>query len=288
MRIRQKYYPYPVMDRSNDSYKEFSFSVQTSAKKEGYNVLFEFESDIGDPIVSDLILNGRAVFAYHIQCAQTCYRGVFETSDKKYTIKIKEDDLNGIVEVCPFVIAKENIEGFSSDNFSKDYAGFSFEIDKGGILAIGDQTQHNINKELNDLSNTSSIFVVTANPAPTVENMKVDIRDTKILVVLPQEQFGIYRSVSKNPVIQKTIHAMVFIPALMYVLTELKYKLEQSGGSGFADFEDYRWLISLEKVSRKHFSKSLEELLNQYEPLELAQMLLKNPMNVAFELYKQE
>lgn len=282
MRIRQKFYPYPVMERSNHSYKEFSYNVTTTVKNEGYNIVFEFNADIGDSTIADLIATGKAVFAYHIQCAQTCYRASFETKDKSFKKTIKEDDLNGLVEVCPFIIVKEDIKAFSSENFSADYMGIRFDIDKGGILAIGDQSQHTINKDLNDLNNTSSIFTVST--APGIENMRVNMTEKKIYVYLPQEQHDIYRSIRKNFTAQKTMHAMIFVPALMHVLTELKIRFDDHG-----DFEPHaksRWTRSLEKVAEKRFNKSLEELLTTKEPLELAQILLKNPMNEAFELYR--
>ncbi len=270
------------MERGNHSYKEFSYNVTTTVKVDGYNIVFEFDADIGDSKIAELIATGKAVFAYHIQCAQTCYRASFETKEKSFKKTIKEDDLNGLVEVCPFIIVKEDIKAFSSDNFSADYMGIRFDIDKGGILAIGDQSQHTINKDLNDLNNTSSIFMVTT--APNTEYMSVDIRDTKIYVVLPQEQYGIYRSISKNPTTQKTMHAMVFVPALMYVLMELKIRWDSY--HNFAEYDGSRWTLALEKVAGKRFSKPLEDLLTNREPLELAQMLLKNPMNEAFELYR--
>ena len=282
MRIRQKFYPYPIMERGTHSYKEFSYNVATTVKVEGYNIVFEFNVDIGDNAIADLIATGKAVFAYHIQCAQTCYRASFETKDKNFKKTIKEDDLNGLVEVCPFIIVKEDIKAFSSENFSADYMGIRFDIDKGGILAIGDQSQHTINKDLNDLNNTSSIFVVAT--APGIENMRVDITDNKIRVYLPQEQHGLYRSISKNPATQKTMHAMIFVPSLMQVLMELKIRLDNQGD--FAEYASSRWTLSLEKVAEKRFNKSLEDLLTTKDSLELAQMLLKNPMNEAFELYR--
>lgn len=282
MRIRQKFYPYPVMERGTHSYKEFSYNVATTVKVKGYNIVFEFNVDIGDNAIADLIATGKAVFAYHIQCAQTCYRASFETKDKNFKKTIKEDDLNGLVEVCPFIIVKEDIKAFSSENFSADYMGIRFDIDKGGILAIGDQSQHTINKDLNDLNNTSSIFVVAT--APGIENMRVDITDNKIRVYLPQEQHGLYRSISKNPATQKTMHAMIFVPSLMQVLMELKIRLDNQGD--FAEYVSSRWTLSLEKVAEKRFNKSLEDLLTTKDSLELAQMLLKNPMNEAFELYR--
>ena len=282
MRIRQKFYPYPVMEKGNHSYKDFSYNVTTTVKSEGYNIVFEFNADIGDSTIADLISTGKAVFAYHIQCAQTCYRASFETRDKSFKKTIKEDDLNGLVEVCPFIIVKEDIKDFASENFSADYMGIRFDIDKGGILAIGDQSQHTINKDLNDLNNTSSIFVVTT--APSVENMRVDIREQKIYVILPQEQHSIYRSISKNPTTQKTMHAMIFVPALMHVLMELKNRLDNQGD--FAEYASSRWTLSLEKVAEKRFNKSLEDLLSTKDPIELAQIFLKNPMNDALEIYR--
>lgn len=284
MRIRQKYYPYPVMERIGHSYKEFLFNVTTSVKRVGYNIVFEFTAEIADEQISRLIKEGKAVFAYHIQCAQTCYRAAFETSENIVQKVVKEDDLNGLVEVCPFVIAKNDIKAFSSENFSSDYMGIRFDIDKGGILAIGDQSEHTISKDLQDLNNASSIFLVIPNPAANAENMSVEIREKKICVVLPQEQHGIYGSVSKSKATQKAMHAMIFVPVLMFVFEELRKRLESTGN--FADFSDYQWILALEKVAKKRFDKTLDELLLAKEPLELSQMFLKNPMNDAFEVYR--
>jgi hypothetical protein len=267
------------MERVNHSYKEFSFIVKTIVVSEGYNIRFDFDSDITDPQINSLIATGKAVFAYHIQCAQTCYRAVFETNERKFVKFIKEECLNGLVEVCPFIIAKEDIKGFYSENFSQDYMGIRFDIDKGGILAIGDQSQHNISKDINDINNTSSIFMVTINPEKNAENMSVDIRDNKIYVVLPEEQYGVYKSISKNSTIQKTMHAMIFVPALMYVLSELEKQLLSSNDFGI--YADCRWTLSLCNVAEQRFGKTLEDLITNKDTLELAQMLLKNPMNDA-------
>ena len=272
------------MERIGHSYKEFLFNVTTSVKREGYNIVFEFTAEIADEQISRLIKEGKAVFAYHIQCAQTCYRAAFETSDNIVQKVVKEDDLNGLVEVCPFVIAKNDIKAFSSENFSSDYMGIRFDIDKGGILAIGDQSEHTISKDLQDLNNASSIFLVIPNPAANAENMSVEIREKKICVVLPQEQHGIYCSVSKSKTTQKAMHAMIFVPVLMSVFEELRKRLESTGN--FADFSDYQWILALEKVAKKRFDKALDDLLLAKEPLELSQMFLKNPMNDAFEVYR--
>lgn len=284
MRIRQRYYPYPVMERLGQSYKEYLFKVTTTVRREGYNIVFEFTSEIGDEQISLLIKEGKASFAYHIQCAQTCYRLAFETSENISQIVVKEDDLNGLVEVCPFVIAKNDIKNFYSENFSSDYKGIRFDIDKGGILAIGDQSEHIVSKDLQDLNKTSSIFIVIPNPSVNTENMSIEIREKKICVVLPKEQYGIYGSLSKSKVIQKAMHAMIFVPALMCVFEELRKRLECTGT--YDDFSDYQWILALEKVADKHFNKTLEELLLAKEPLELSQMFLKNPMNDAFEMYR--
>jgi len=53
MRIRQKYYPYPVMERTGHSYKDFSFNVVTIVKREGYNIVFSFDASIEDKQILD-------------------------------------------------------------------------------------------------------------------------------------------------------------------------------------------------------------------------------------------
>ena len=116
MRIRQKYYPYPVMERTGHSYKDFSFNVVTTVKREGYNIVFSFDASIEDKQILDLIQTGKAVFAYHVQCAQTCYRAAFETKEKLYTKTIKEEELNGQVEVCPFIIHETKLISENKEN----------------------------------------------------------------------------------------------------------------------------------------------------------------------------
>ncbi len=286
MRIKQKFYPYPIMDRENNAYKEFSFNVATSVSKDGFNILFDFQTTIGDVAIKALIDEGKAVFAYHIQCAQTCYRAAFDTTDNSFLKRISEDLLNGQVEVCPLIILKEDIKGFSSENFSPDYMGIRFDIDKGGILAIGDQTQHYINKEKTDLANTSSIFSVISNPSPNEDIMKVDIREKKIAVVLPQEQFSMYKKVCKSSLLLPNVHAMIFVPALMTVLSDIKKNLNTDGD--LSHYDSFKWFGALDKIAAKRFNKPLEELLVNREPVELAQMLLNAPLNRALKSFSEE
>lgn len=286
MRIKQKFYPYPIMDKENNAYKEFSFNVTTTVSKDGFNILFDFQTTIGDADIKALIDNGKAVFAYHIQCAQTCYRAAFETTDGSFLKRISEDLLNGLVEVCPLIILKDDIKGFASENFSSDYMGIRFDIDKGGILAIGDQTQHYINKEKTDLANTSSIFCVISNPSPNEDIMKIDIREKKIAVVLPQEQFSMYKKVCKSSLLLPNVHAMIFVPALMVVLSDLKKNLLTDGD--LSRYDSFKWFGALDKITTKRFNKTLEELLTNREPVELAQMLLNAPLNRALKSFSEE
>ena len=82
MDIRYKMFPYPVLAQFSDDYTGVEFDVSVDSSSEGYKLRLDFMARLTDPILMKLIEDDRAVFAYHIECAQTAYRNVLKTNKK--------------------------------------------------------------------------------------------------------------------------------------------------------------------------------------------------------------
>ena len=122
MQLRNRFYPYPVIVEGGDYYADSSFSSDVEQEKEGYNVKLTLKAELKDDKLLKMIEDGDILYAHHIECPQTCYREVIKTSEKQYVHLLKDTDVNGLVQVCSFVIANCDIEKYSNDSFSSDVA----------------------------------------------------------------------------------------------------------------------------------------------------------------------
>ncbi len=273
MLIRHKYYPYPVVAEGNDSYVDTTFTSDVDVIKEGYNIKFSLKADINNDMLNELISEGKAAFVHHIECPQTCYRKAIETDETEKIFIEHESKLNGTVQICSMIIAISDINGYKNQSFSSDYKGFGFNIEKGCLMGIGKQINIDINKEKENLENTSSIFSIIPILDPEETMIHVETRDSKkITIHIPQKTYNRYRNLSRNLEIQPVMHSMIIIPALIQVFNELK-----SSGSELYMYEEYKWFKALKKACKKHEITLDENGIKSIEPYRVAQLLMDTP-----------
>lgn len=273
MLIRHKYYPYPVVAEDNDSYVDTVFTSDADVIKDGYNIKFNLKADINNDILNDLISEGKVAFVHHIECPQTCYRKAVRTDETEKTFIEHESKLNGTVQICSMIIAMSDITGYKNQSFSPDYKGFGFNIERGCVMGIGKQINIDINKEKDNLENTSSIFSIIPIYDPEETMIHVETGNPKkITIHIPQKTYNRYRNLSRNLEIQSVMHSMIIIPALIQVFNELK-----NSGSEFYMYEEYKWFKSLKKACKKIDIALDESGIKAVEPYRVAQMLMDTP-----------
>ncbi|MCR5206769.1 MAG: hypothetical protein K6E47_17200 [Lachnospiraceae bacterium] len=273
MQLRSKYFTYPVIVDGGDFYVNSSFTTDAEKEMQGYDIKFTLSANLHNPRLEEMLKNGDVAVVHHIECPQTCYRRCIKTKENIAETIVKDSDVNGIVQICSFLIADKNLEKYSNDLFSSDYRGFKFDIDAGCVLAIGNQINFRINKVKDDLANTSSIFSVMPNLDPTVNSMKIDLTRQKIAIILPEIAFNIYKNMSPMLDMQKTMHSLIIIPALEYVLSELKLSKHQ-----LYLYEDLRWYRNLKKACEKIGFQLTEETMDNLDILGVSQLLFGNPI----------
>lgn len=274
MDIKYKLYPYPVLTDFSDDYIESTFESLVDVSKEGYNIKFDFIAETDNIQINELINVGKAEFVFHLECAQSGFRKVVRFQENEFSYLVSEKNLNGKLQICSFIIATENIHKYTNNSLNDDYKGFVFEIEQGCVMAVGKQTNVDIEKEINDFINTPSIFSIVKNADETVTNMLVDMHRDRITIKLHENDYYNYKSIRSNVTYQPLLNSLIIIPALIYILGEIKnMKFED-----LRDLEDLRWYRALKKALRKFNCDINSNGLSTIDIFEIAQKLINVPI----------
>lgn len=281
MEIKYKLYPYPVLSTYSDDYKTGAFDVSIDIVRDGYNLRVDFIATLTSPSLAELIKNGQAKYVYHFECAQTGYRTIVQTDKTSEVFPLLSKQVNGKLQICPFIVAVDDITGYSSNDFHDDYAGTSFDIEAGCVLAVGKMVTVDISKDIDELANTPSIFSIIRNADAACKQMLVDFSGRKILIKLPLDDYYSYKQLSKTPSAQAILNSLTVIPALTYVLEELKSLTPDERNEN----SDSLWYRTLSKTLLTQFDCDIESAdFNSQNCLELAQKLINDPISDAFKM----
>ena len=280
MQIKNKYYPYPVIANGNDSYEDSAFLTDADYATEAHNIIFTLSAEVDNDMLKSMLAQGTVKFAHHIECQQTCFRKLVLTDETEHKEVIHESLLNGTVQVCSFIMANDDIEGYANPNFAKDYRGIKFNLERGCIMAIGGQVNITINKDKEDLSKTSSIFAIRRDHEPSHTELQISTTGPKIVILIPEKTCNQYLNLSNTSTFVPVLHSMVIMPALMQVLMELKEVAQQNL---LFNYEDFRWYKGLKKTAEKLSIKFDQESLSQIDCFKVAQQLLDTPVIKALD-----
>lgn len=281
MEIKYKLYPYPVLSSYSNDYKAGKFNVDIDVVRDGYNLRVDFMATLTSSSLSELIKNGKAKYVYHLECSQTGFRTVIQTDQISETYTVLSKSVNGKLQICSFIVAVEDVVGYSSPDFHEDYQGIPFDIEAGCVMAVGKMTTADISKDIDDLANTPSIFSIIRNADTSCKQMLVDMDSRKIIIKLPLNEYYSYKQLSKTPEAQPILNAITVIPALVYVLEELKKQPVDER----AQNSDFLWYKTLSKVLLSQFDCDIEGTdFESCNCMEIAQKLINNPIEDAFKV----
>ncbi len=280
MVVRYKTYPYPVLGEYTDAYQGVSFLAEAMPPETvGYAVQFSFSSYTDDAALNQLLTEGKAAVVHHVECPATSFRMAHQATDRDCVFTVEDKKLRGRVEVCSFIVATQDIHSFESPNFSEDYKGYLFELEKGCIMAYKNQYVAFIEKNRDDLLQTQS-FVKIKKRADDKRFMSMEYSSDLVYVYLPVDSFRLWEDMMRKDGGNSAgiSHALIIIPAMVEILEYLK------GLHGeYDEISEFRWFRALDKILAK-FQISLEMGdLQEHSSLELAQKLLDCPLENALE-----
>lgn len=276
MHIKARLYPYPVLASFNDDYMNSSFNIAINAQVLPNEIIVSFKPDLKNEQLEKLINENKACFLMHIESSLTSYRKIIQIKNTQTACRIPAEMVEGVITFCPFIVAMEELPEYSNYDFNVIYEGISFSLDKGNIMAVGQEVQIEIEKENDNLANIPSIFAVTELKDKDVHEMKIDNSSNKINIQLPSETFVKFKLAMANANTLPIIHAVIIIPALMKCFDDMKSRNDE-----FYIFESRRWFRAIVKALKKFNIDLNEDSILSIDSFEVCQKLIDNTTNKA-------
>ncbi|NLL02551.1 MAG: hypothetical protein GX265_06010 [Mollicutes bacterium] len=281
MKIRSsRLYSYPVLSEMYDDYINSNYSIKVKAFKKTKNLLISINCILDNDDLSKLIDAGKAKIVCHFECQKTKLRYTKNLKIGENNFEISNSDINEQLQIVSFIVASEDIKGYYSTSFNRDYGTSRFDIETGSVLAISNQPDIPIEKNIYDLSNVPSIISIVPYNSETDHKIYIDMDDNnKIMVRLQKKDYQRYSELGRGVSDYTPIlHSMLIIPALTHVFEILKSDIET-----FNSYEDKRWFKSLSKKFEALNKKlDYEELKNQ-DSLSLAQEIIECPIEMSLK-----
>ena len=273
MKIRGHLAPYPLLAKTNDSYRKSSFDGIAELKASGGELRLEFRAVLRCTSLRNLVRAGLAGYALHVESPVTSYRRLFEFNDAPFHLTLAADEVRVSLQVTPFVVAKAAIEGYASDDFHEAYEGQVFSFARGHILAV-DQTTEFLLQAHDERETLRSIVRVEPLGREAGEAaLRVDCGSDYIVARLPQGMYDAYRRYAKG-VYSATFLSCVVQPALTAALEKLQ------SGLRAGEEPKTRWQRVLVHLLEE---EKLDVAAKGAEPLAVAQRLLRDPLNRAVQ-----
>ena len=246
MRIKAKLYPYPLLEScfGQEDYIDSKFNILVDYSNKESNVQLTFTAVLDNVELKKLIQEGKATYAVHVECPLTSYRKLFRIKDS-FILNLDANEIEGLLQICTFIIAEKDLINYSNKNFNEDYLGISFNIEKGNVLAIGDSFDIDIHKSKDEIGNMESIFGLIELADENEEDIKIDLTMDKINIALPKRVFSEFKALMRTRVNQPVLHSMILIPALMEAIDKMK---ESIINGDFYSIQEKRWYRSIVKA----------------------------------------
>lgn len=292
MRIGKKLFPYPTINNSKNasSFQNSSFALVYDDIEDKENlILKDAHIELDNETLIELFSQGKIAAAVIVECSSTIFRKSYNITRTASDIIIPINSLRDKVVISCFLYAKEEFSYISND-FLEDYQGYTFNIEKYDILGIDDGFTTKIEYDESKDKKVSSIFSIIKDESLTDNIMKIIPTAKKIVIHLPEEQFGYYENMKNNDNYQEIFFSILTIPALISCLQNIQDQMIYNEVT-FDDIHlDYSWFSSIEYAYKKQLNEELDE--NKFKKLnvvELSQRLMNFASTTAIsDLFRQE
>lgn len=271
MRIKNRLFPYPTVQKDNGVYTTAKYSTSVTYQVDGGKCNLLFQASISVPEIQKLIEDGKAAFAFHLECGRTYFRQMVTFKENKFGIVLDGNRIDRQLEICPLIVAMQDIATFSCSDLSDIYADEDVSFAKGDIIAVGEQQILTIIKDKDALKKLSSIFYVDAYPdGNDSKYMSIFPDDQQIGILIPKNDAARFRQCKDDPKRKHTLFSAFYFPALMAVVDLMKSR----DGDAYAES---LWYIHLSAKGREKGIGDIDSW-RERTSFEIAQILFEYPV----------
>ena len=134
-----KAWPHPVLRPSSygTDYPAAEFQVEIDVDRDRNSTALEVVAEfaLSDPDLLELVTRESAHYVLLVRAPTTHYRRAFYTSAPTMTREIPAGHVSGRVEFIPFLVTTRDVTAFCARGWHPDFAGRTFEIAAGSVLA---------------------------------------------------------------------------------------------------------------------------------------------------------
>lgn len=284
MELCDKNYPYPVLTPRGDDYVACSFDVEGESVKHESELVLTLNSKLDCASLKSLIEQGSAAIVLHVECSRSAYRKSHELPLGEHSISISSDDISGRVSLCPFIVAKQDIGEYQSEQFNPIYQGMSFRIRAGAVLAEGVEKSVFVDTSTRDIDYKPDIFSVVPDKkmdedADERSLIKVDPCNQKISIHMPTKAYSQYAALLKSGISIELVRSVVVLPAMIEALARMR---NAYANDELEDFEGYVWFNAVkERLMQLYPAARLDIkqfVLEKMVISSVAQALIKSPV----------
>lgn len=290
MELIDKRYPYPVLTAGNDDYVGCSFDVDVEPVKHDAQLELPLNAKLGSKSLKALIEQGYATVILHIECSRSAYRKSHEIPLGTHTVMIPSGDVSGRISLCPFVVARKDIENYKSDEFNSAYQDLEFRIRAGAVLAEGVEKSVFVDTSTRDLEHKPDIFSIVPDTAMDEDAslkslMKVDPFNSKISIHMPTKAFSQYGALLKSGISIGIVHCVVILPAMMEALSRMRDAYQSDDVD---DFKDFIWFNTVRERMMWLYPEARNDICKfvckDMDLATVAQALIKSPVVDALDM----
>ncbi len=277
MKLRNSLTPYPILCGFNADYKDSSFDASIQFTYSADKIKGDITFHLDNREMEELIKQGKAAYLAHVESPLASYRKKFVSKTDHLQLSIGKEELSGIIEVCTFVVAMTDIDGYHSASFNSFDSDLSIHLSKGNILAIGSALEIELERKDGLPSDADSLIKIRKNDKGRPASIYVDTdSDDYILLGLNEDLFDLYCETARGKY-KQSVFTMLFLPAMIVILERMvtDYFGEER------NMEEKKWYKTIVELLDKN-GYALESLSVEDDTiLEAAQVIFKNPINAA-------
>jgi hypothetical protein len=268
-------FPHPVLGLNDDI--EGSASVEKLEYDEitdEDNYILTIIYKLDNPDFLQMLAENKAQFVCELSCTATLFRKTELSDSLIQKITIPKNFVRETVELLFLLISTDSISNYSNSKIHQDFAGYTFDIDKGDVLAFLGEGKFIAGIAYKKLQAVSS-FLEIDKRSDDETDMNIILDNPKVLIQLSKKDYEKYCEprIGRSTKYASIFHSSVVLPALIHAL----YQLIRN-----EDLEEQHWAKII--ISRIQNDPSLNGLqLEEDNVLKIVQLLIGLPINRLLE-----
>lgn len=274
MKISELKLPYPVLGLGDEVSGDYSpiwgFDIGKSV------TIITVKHSLNNSTLEKFIKSKSVSFCTEVHCPHTVFRKIFKTTDSEQTISIDSNHLRDKVLLTFFIIATQDNEKYIIDGSNQDFGDEPFLVEKGDVLAYGGKADFMAEKDLEGLKGSHPFLIIIEDENRKEGPFEVELDNHKLNIVLSKKDYKAYVNLP-HKIWSPLLHTSLVLPALAQALQAMKNDPDA--------FSDLAWCQVLEKKMQEDME--LMRLWSQGKALQVAQLLLQEPLTRAFACLEQ-